>query len=265
MRLNSEIVMNKKILGKLAKYSGFEDELYELWASQFVGFEKTCDKIIDHINIIESRHIRKNIITYLAKNKKLFSSKNTYILKLGDESDGSNIIAYELAHTAKYLKNKIISIDKLTKLPEGANLIFIDDIAGTGNNVINKLNEILPFTMPSYNIYVFLIASTVDAADNIKTSLSVKVNLSCCVLLTEEKYCYFSDKNTTFDFEEKIFLFDLCEKLDKSDYWKYGLLIGFHYRIPNNTMPIIWKHKFNYYTNDEMKKEWTALLPRDYC
>jgi len=119
-------------------------------------------------------------------------------------------------------------------------VVFVDDFAGTGNQVCdawgNDLAELLP---EGPRAYLVLVAASQKARKIIseKTGLSVAPHIE----LTESDNI-FSSACTYFEPQDKEALLEFCKKADRKfpkGYGDCGFVIVFAHRCPNNSISIL--------------------------
>lgn len=133
------------------------------------------------------------------------------------------------------------------------NLVFVDDIAGTGSQAcdawVDMFQELLP---RNPNVYLLLVRASVDAMKRIRTETSMEV--VSYVALTEADNI-FSSSCRFFDEEEKKSILKYCKKANArtpKGYGECGFVVVFYHRCPNNSIPIL--HACNH--------QWEGLFPR---
>lgn len=125
-------------------------------------------------------------------------------------------------------------------LASGDNVVFVDDFAGTGNQVseawVKDIAELLP---GGPKMYLMLVAASNMARQVISQATSLAVAPS--FELTESDNI-FSGQCTHFDVGEKASLLKYCKRADRrlpKGYGECGFVIVFAHRCPNNTIPIL--------------------------
>ncbi|MFH0888533.1 MAG: hypothetical protein V1871_04925 [Planctomycetota bacterium] len=250
---------------KLRIYNGYIHNSINRWKSQIKMDESLFQKILDNLIILNSREIRSLLRKVISNNRKLIESSNCYICKFGEEGKSGDVLIYEFRHAFKEYSKKIIEGWKISKLPSGSEIVFIDDLIGTGNqsvkHITDKLNQIMN---PSHKGYLLCLCATPQGIKYVHDNTNIKVMPG---YILEENQCqYLSGRCSVFSEEEKRFLKDINTRIDVNVncYWSLGLLLAFYFTVPNNTLPFIWKHDVEYEHFDGVRKRWQALLPRDY-
>lgn len=125
-------------------------------------------------------------------------------------------------------------------LGSGDNVVFVDDFAGTGNQVceawVKDIAELLP---GGPKMYLILVAASNMARQVISQATSLAVAPS--FELTESD-SIFSERCSHFDIGEKAILLEYCKTADKRQprgYGACGFVIVFAHRCPNNTIPVL--------------------------
>lgn len=255
------------IEAKLRKYHGYEPGLLEKWCSQFpVTYASLCKTILNCIEIVDARDIRRLLRHAGVAKKALIETNTCFICKFGPVGKSGEILIYEFSHALKKYKNKIIESWEIPRLPEGSTILFLDDLLGTGAQsstyITDKLNQVLN---PSHNAYLLCLFATPQGIKQVEDTTNVTV--MACSILGESSHQCLNPKCDIFPTNDKRFLTNLNSSLhDPSTgyYANFGLLLAFYFAVPNNTMPIIWKHGARYSDESGTSKTWCALLPRDY-
>lgn len=256
------------------KFFGFKDyetrllrcQSYETgnilkWKKQTKLSWRLTKKLLKNIYIYDSKKIRNVLNRIFQDNQEIFNTKNLYITSFGSDGKSGGKISYEFRHTELINEDKFIESWRLSDLPEGSTVIFVEDLIGTGTQstkyILEKLNLMLN---PSYKPYLLTICATPEGIEKVKDETNFEIING--VLLKEEEYYNYSDKCANFTKSEKNKLLELNSMLKNPNKFDYdrGLLVSFFYSPPNNSMPILWKSNYSH----SEKTEWSALIPRIY-
>lgn len=242
---------------KLAKYSGYEKGSIIDWKNQTGASWKTIKKILSELQIFNENDIRSAYREMVSKHKELFYSENTFIVPFGPTGKSGEKLLYDFRKAIPDLEKKIIEKYEIVE-KTNSNLIFLDDIVGTGFQATNYItSSIQQFMTTSNKPYLLTICSTVQGIYEVQQTGFRVLSFN---LLEEKKHYYLDESCLVFDKSEKEFLNILNYQLiDKRNRYHLGLLLAFHYSTPDNSMPIIWKNQ-----NEEKKLKWKALLPREF-
>lgn len=136
-------------------------------------------------------------------------------------------------------------------------ILFIDDFLGTGNTAVrfwkNPIVQNIIEKHPNIDLYYLVIFALKNGLVNVRTNTNFKIVSS---QIFNEEYRIFSDESYIFLVKEKREKARcICENYGKYlEGNKYALgynnseaLLGFHHNIPNNTIPIIWSTKNDWY------------------
>lgn len=159
-------------------------------------------------------------------------------------------------------------------------LCIITDFIGTGDTIIRDIERI----MKSYEIFekIFVIAyiGTECGLEKIRKIDPEKIETVICGLELPNGLKVFSKDNLCFTDEEKDIINRICDKyfsrfshpdIEKfSDEIKYGyrgdkhscgnsLLVCLYTNCPNNSLPILWAGRFEFYDDPD---KWTPLFER---
>lgn len=140
------------------------------------------------------------------------------------------------------------------KLTEKDTVVFLDDFAGTGESICNAWDEhFSELVVGAGSVYLLLLAATKEAKNRISNDTDLVV---VPVKTLTEKDNIFSNSCNKFTAAEKATLLKYNNAIEKKipkGYGDCGLLTVFHYRCPNNSIPILHKNAAS----------WDALFPRN--
>jgi hypothetical protein len=251
---------------KLRYYNGYIPNTVNKWKKQFEPAHNIADKILNQLHILKSRNIRDLLRNTVQKHRKLLDSDNTRICKFGPIGKSGDILIYEFSHTFRQYRGKIIESWEIPNLSPNSNIVFLDDLIGTGQQSETYITEKLYLLLnPSHKAYLLCICATPQGIERIKKNTCFKPIAT--FILEEKSHQHFSNKCNIFTEEEKTYLRHISQKLqnpERSYYIKLGLLLAFYFTVPNNTLPIIWKDNAPYEDDSGNQRRWRALLPRDY-
>lgn len=240
-------------IGKVFKEQ--DEKRLALWL--LCNFTYYNEEEINHL----CKMIYKNLLHDIAKRDRLDSDeklinafKNIYFSAIGNAGESGGLLLYFFRQEAK------ISMDRFfypIAIPSDANkiVVFIDDVILSGGTAIRFFHNNLKTMEYKYAYYITLFANK-EAVDRL-TELGI--NVLYCTLLDERDRC-FSDKSIMFlNYPE---LREPAQKIaqeygkiltpDKPLGYKNGqFCFGFHYNIPNNSLPIFWSDN-----------EWYPIFPR---
>jgi hypothetical protein len=255
----------KKTEDRLRIYNGYIEFTLFKWLymnriSPLLGL-----KIFKKLRIYSARDIRDKIRTIIEENIVLFNDSKTFFTSFGSPEiiyKSGNRLITDFRNTNKKYEDKIIPIWKIPTLDKDSNIVFFDDLIGTGRQSSDYIKEISGLLNSSHTAYLFSICATEDGLMLINNTTSFSA--SACDILTKQEHYYTNEECKYFSDKEKVKINEKVELL-KSRNAKYnlGLLVAFEHSAPNNTMPLIWKDKFMYKVNG-LEKLWVALLPREY-
>jgi len=255
----------KKTEDKLRIYNGYINYTLFDWILKNKISPALGYKILKKLKIYSAREMRNLFRETVIANKDLFDHPNTYFTSFGSPDiifkSGNRLIS-DFRNSNREYENRIIPIWKIPSLPKDSNIIFFDDLVGTGRQSTDYIKEISALLNSSHKPFLFCICGTSEGLNLIATTTSFKVFASDTL---QKKHDYFTHGDCHY--------FNIAEKNEiniKTDILKsrtanynLGLLIAFEHSAPNNTIPLIWKDGFNYKQNLKERK-WIALLPREY-
>jgi len=246
----------------LHRYQGYRSNSCVLWKRKNNLSWSISWKIINKIQILDSQRIR-GIITKLVKQNPDIFDGNCYVAAFGKVGKSGDVIMYEFNHSVSIREEMLIKVSDLPDLPSNSKIVFVEDLIGTGaqslNYITTKLNLLLN---PSHIPYLLTLCATPEAITKVHDNSNFTILAG--IELVEKEYQHYTSASSYFSDAEKKLLKDLNNRLKdprKFDYDR-GLLLAFHYSMPNNSMPILWKEGYKYKDKHGEEKEWLALLPR---
>lgn len=260
----SKIFGIDKFEEKLLIYHGYRRNSIITWKKR-TGLKWPCvRKILSEFVLFSATDIRRLFKESVEENADIFNDK-CYYCSFGDPGKSGGVVLYEFKKALPQFSSKVIEISQIPKLPSQSNIVFLDDILGTGRQsekyITTRLNMLLN---PSHNAYLLTLCATPQGIERITANTNVDVK--CAIQLTKDKYQYCSEECRIFNENEKSRLAEINNQLDTNHHFDYdlGLLVGFYYTIPNNTMPCIWKDGYEHSSSSGRREKWFALLPREY-
>lgn len=131
-------------------------------------------------------------------------------------------------------------------------VVFVDDFAGTGDQVTGLWPTVAELVASEASCYLVLTALTGDAERAI--SEQTELHIRARYVLGADK-AVFHAENTTFTDDEKRVVAEYCARADRGNprgYGGVGVLFVLSHKTPNNALPIL-------YANEE---HWRGLFPR---
>lgn len=255
----------QRIENLLLKCQSYEAGTIPLWKKQTNLRWREALKILNAIEIFDASRIRQIIHDTVEANKEIFQQGNVYITSFGSEGKSGGKIAYEFRHTNLVSETIFKSSWEIADLPSNSTIIFVEDIIGTGKQstdyITNKLNLLLK---PSHNPYLLTVCATPEGISKVENETNFQVIHG--ILLERSVYQHYSEECTYFNQREKNKIKEINNRLKRFNAPDFdcGLLVTFFYSPPNNSMPLLWKHKYQYADRKGKNKEWIALIPRNY-
>lgn len=248
----------------LHRYQGYRSNSCVLWKRKSNLSWSMCWKIIKKIQIFDSQRIRGIIVDLVKQNPDVFDGM-CYVAAFGKVGKSGDVIMYEFNHSGSVKEEMLIKVSDLPSLPSNSKIVFVEDLIGTGTQsldyITTKLNSLLS---PSHIPYLLTLCATPEAIEKVHDNSNFTVLNG--IELIEEEYQHYTSASSYFSSSEKKILRDLNDRLKDPKKFDYdrGLLLSFHYSMPNNSMPILWKDGYKYKDQQGEEKEWFALLPRDF-
>ncbi len=236
---------------------------------------------LDNENTLDSEFIEKAFYEEL---------NNTRFVSLGGAGESSSYLLYPFSKINSIHKDYLISHSEILNILEKdknvKSFIFIDDLAGSGTQAKDYLEDLLTGikeNFPNVSFSYMVLICTTKALTNLKAlNLFKEVK---AVYLLDDTFKAFDEKSRFYanadnlehiDFEKtKNYAGNYGKPLfkqiwkseglgsdransmgerDKLGFKKSQLLLGFDHNTPSNTLPIIW---FN-----EKELPWNPIFPR---
>lgn len=213
-------------------------------------YNKLCDKEYTLFSTIESQDYRNN-------SSHGYLSELYLTLKLSD---------YNIIHS--------ISCFPIDNMKYIRNIVFVDDIIGTGKTVIDFFDEILDY-LSGKKIYLWVVCITEDAYERIEkyaneNKLEIKVQEKWIEKKAFKKGYIFDGKDS--DEKEKMILAYETRMWKKDSLNILGrnnsqCLVSFYNDTPNNTLSSFWYDKEPYkaifYRRKKEKPKWLSEREKD--
>ncbi len=198
---------------------------------------------------------------------------NTRFVCVGNPSESSARLMGDFRKENNLPKPLFISEFQISSCPkEVENFVFLDDICGSGNQMVKYTKDVIPLiksSFPKAKTYYFLLLGTTDGKDFIRKNTNIDVVDSVLELdnsfkafhldsrasksipseIDINKIKVFTGKNgkrlMSSIFQRIDPLIDhwdlhyLCER-DKFGYMDGQYLIAFSHNTPDNTLPVLW-------------------------
>jgi len=201
-----------------------------------------------HRILIDSRPLHNQALSIIGPSQEPF-----YVAALttGGKSGDEILYKYRLANRLK--ANQLITLADLPRFTEdpSANFIFVDDIIGSGDQVLETWRNIVGLLNPAHRFVLAVHLAFGKAVDKIENEQGPRV--VCNRILTEHDMV-FANSNSRFSEAEKDILLRYC--LRAKD-WPRGyrngeLTVVFYYRTPDNSISILRSRN----------PKWQGLFPR---
>ena len=159
------------------------------------------------------------------------------------------------ANTAEIVSRNVIEPSKICKFDsKGTCLVIVDDIIGTGHNLVDQLSKLSePFAEAKIgtvvSLAVVVLCATVEGEDRVRKYIAerwLNADLEICESIGKDHYA-FTDSLGFWDTEEqksiaKFLVTDLGARIQRGKplgYGDQGLLLTFSRNCPNNSLPIL--------------------------
>jgi hypothetical protein len=138
------------------------------------------------------------------------------------------------------------------KLSARDTVVFIDDFAGTGTQVVKSWPITKELIGSEARVFLVLCAITQTALSRIAGETGLRV---ICPVILQGHHNVFSGACATFTAAEKTLLLDYCRRADSvspKGFGDCGLLLVLGHRTPNNSLPVLHVNK----------ARWRGVFPR---
>ena len=249
---------------KLIKYQGFGERSIIRYKRETGLRWQTISKLLQSIKILDGLELRTHLRSIYLQNQKLFDDQNTYLTHFGPIGKSGALIINQFLRCYPAKHRMIIPNSEISKLPNDASIIFLDDFIGTGKQGLDYVKNISSSLNSSIKPYLFTICGTNDGINYIN-SYGSKFKVKAQIVLTKEQYYLLDPSNKILQDEEKIQIKKLHKLIgiDEKNNYHLGLPFAFYYSAPDNSLGILWSDNTDYKVNN-VDKKWYGLIPREY-
>lgn len=211
----------------------------------------------------------------------------TRFVSVGNPSESSARLMYDFRNENKILKSLFINDNDILSCPkEVENFVFLDDICGSGNQMVSYTSAVIPkirASFPKAKVYYFLLLGTKDGKEFIRKNTNIDIVDSVLELDNSFKAFHVDSRvfknipseidinkiNTFTGRDGKRLMSSIFQRLDPaidpsylnyiSERDKFGYkdgqyLIAFNHNTPDNTFPVLW------YNEDTIT--WNSIFKR---
>jgi hypothetical protein len=249
------------ILARKFKHSVSELDILR-WLHNFEESDRDdALKILFAVDYLDESDIMIAYDTGLTRILESYPNSELQIVPIGDYGKSATAMVYYLKKTSAYRKNnkRIIFVSNTNKLSEQLNpqsvMVLLDDFFGSGNSVVKFYeDELKKILVTGYQkLYLLSAAAQKDSVRHLHRHITGSEVLYSIV---REKA--FSDSGSPFGYKKtRIRVREMCYKYGKGNiiqkkdcplgYRNSQALVVFSYGTPNNTLPILWSTKKNWY------------------
>lgn len=222
------------------------------WIKNFEPSEiEYAIKIMENIQYYDDHRIRGIIENLSGKIRAIFGDglKDVLFFPLGQSSASSgSIYLYQYRKELGLSENNFKQESFNFFLDKNINIVFFDDIIGSGNQASNFFNKYL--SNRAAQCYYFSLIGLEEGLCHVKNNTGFKITIAGEVLTNQEMA--FSENSCVFEEKQREVIKQICEKYGNKLFKKHPLgydntqgLIVFPHNTPNNTLPIIWASNDN--------------------
>jgi len=255
--------------GKVNEHFDIKKGEVKSWFTNFksvVDFSLALD-IMSRIQYKSDDDTRKHIKSVVSELEVIFETdfENTFFFPLGNSSatSGSSYL-YDFLKSSNNLSEANFKIDSYeTYLDKECDIVFIDDIIGSGNQATKFYKKNLENSKA--NCYYVSLYGFVDGIEKIRENTNFKTVFTGYEIPNSLRA--FHPDSQVFSDSNKVQIKELCSKFGERLFPHHALgyddsqaLIVFPNQVPNNTIPLIWAS-----SNNEKKKgeiNWYPLFER---
>lgn len=237
------------------------------WIKNFKPSEiEYAIKIMENIQYYDDNRIRGIIEDLSGKIQAVFGDalRDVLFFPLGNSSASSgSMYLYQYRKELRLSEDNFKQDDFEKYLNRNVNIVFFDDIIGSGNQATRFFNKNLK-GKPA-KCYYFSLLGLQEGISYIKSNAEFQAVVAGQILTDEEMA--FSENSYVFTEKERDIIKPICEKYGSQLFKKHPLgydntqaLIVFPHNTPNNTLPIIWASNDNETSTGEI--QWRPLWNR---
>lgn len=238
---------------RFGDHEGMSPERVCAWMSQFSDAHlPLAKKLLEQMRYLNATNIRtlsKRLVEMVADEVGLKPETTVFVPMSQTPGGGADLVARALRRVEAPFTPRMATMVDLMKPPETLEtVVFVDDFSGTGDTLVEWWQTVEPIVRPLGAAVVFsALVMTSDAADranDLGTAIAVdEVAVEANV---------FHDDNPQFDAAEKATILSYCKKTGCSNdflrgYKKSGLILSFKHGCPNNSIPILWYSRKDWY------------------
>lgn len=263
-------VDNNRIASWLSRFPGYRRNVTRArireWIEQFDAADRDlAARVLDCVLYVSHEAIDdafRSILSRLPgwhKAKSRRSGKWRFVAFSRAAGESGHTMLHKLRSATGLSSNRYdeLFIDKRDLLHEQLSsddtVVFLDDFAGTGQQVSTGWREVMTELLPgSPKAYLVLVAASSAAVRRIRTETPLKVAFRISLGQDDN---FFSPQCTHFPDGEKDTVLDYCSRADRRNprgFGNCGFLIVLAHKTPNNSIPIL-------HTNHP---RWVGLFPR---
>src|ERR1017187_8696709 len=186
---------------KLVRCHGYRDKSIAKWKRQTGLSWMTTNKVLDSLEVFDSRRIRELIRTAVEEHSDIFTPGSFYITSFGPIGKSGGVVFYDFSHATK-ISRETIELWQITELPPDSRIIFVDDLVGTGRQSVEYIQTRLnPVLSPSHRPCLFSICATPAGIQHVRDNSVFDV--LCAFELHEHEFNHYQETNKIFSQAEK--------------------------------------------------------------
>lgn len=210
---------------------------------------------------LEAAHVK--LQRRMASKGAALSTTNTLYAAIGNSSKSGGLISYHYRTTLALSDADFLDGEEPSDLELGkvANIVFVDDVIGTGKTIASELKTVgaeLVALSNSRNLFVLTVAGYRDGIQHIETETGASVVCALEYGVTDTARSLDGDLFSGLPPSERQAMQDklrsYCRGISRSDlgFGGVGGLLVFDHNTPNTTLPVVWARGRN----------WKPLFPR---
>ncbi|MCY9733589.1 hypothetical protein M5X00_00250 [Paenibacillus alvei] len=270
MREISEIREDLSLLALKFKYSIGELDILK-WLHNFEeGDRNNALKILYAVDFLDETDLMRAYDEGLKEILNSFPKAQLLIMPVGEYGKSGTAMIYYLKKTKSYrrFQTRITIIQGSTQLRDNLDptrvIVLLDDFFGSGNSVVEFYeNHLKLFLTPGSYLRLTMLAAIAQKSSIYYLSRHLP---NCKVFTWMQRDKAFSDSGSPFGYRKnRTILREMCYEYGKGlciirgvdsplGYRNSQALVTFSYGTPNNSLPILWSDRQN----------WYPLFPRSF-
>lgn len=227
-------------------------------------------RVVCNLQVLGSSDVRQALEVAHVKLQRRMAAKdsnltrdNTLYVAIGSASKSGALVSYYYRVAADLSEDDFLEFDEGSDLDlsKVENIVFVDDVIGTGQTVASELGDVLTDVHPlkgNRNIYVLTVAGYEEGIRHVEKETGADVvsalRYGATDTVTSPDARFFDGMPASERMSALESLKRYCRALSRHElgFGSVGGLLVFDHNTPNTTLPIVWSRSRN----------WTPLFSR---